>query len=299
MTIEATNLTKLYSTQKALDNVSFKINSNEIVGLIGPNGAGKSTLMKIITCFIPQTEGEVRVCGYDVTENSIEVRRNIGYLPENNPLYLDMYVREYLMFIGNIYKVKNTENAVNDIIGLIGLEVEKNKKIGALSKGYKQRVGLAQSMIHNPKILILDEPTSGLDPNQIIEIRNLIVKIGKQKTVLLSTHNMHEVETVCDKILLINKGKLVANTKTANLDVNSLISTIIVEFDKELDITTLKTIEGITEVIAIKKNTYKIVAGKEDIRSEIFDFAVKNNLKVLSLNMEKQDLESVFHNLTK
>jgi len=149
MTIEATNLTKLYSTQKALDNVSFKINSNEIVGLIGPNGAGKSTLMKIITCFIPQTEGEVRVCGYDVTENSIEVRRNIGYLPENNPLYLDMYVREYLMFIGNIYKVKNTENAVNDIIGLIGLEVEKNKKIGALSKGYKQRVGLAQSMIHN------------------------------------------------------------------------------------------------------------------------------------------------------
>lgn len=200
MSIEVKNVTKIYGEQKALDNVSFKVEPGQIVGFLGPNGAGKSTMMKIITCFIPQTTGEVKVCGFDVTEQAIEVKKQVGYLPEHNPLYLDMYVREYLDFIGGVYHIKNRKARINEMIDMVGLGVEQNKKIGALSKGYRQRVGLAQAIIHDPKVLILDEPTTGLDPNQLEDIRALIKNIGKEKTIMLSTHIMQEVEAICDQI---------------------------------------------------------------------------------------------------
>ena len=207
MSIIVNNITKLYGTQKALNNVSFEIGKNEIVGFLGPNGAGKSTMMKILTCYIPATEGSAKVCGFDTNEQSIEVRKQIGYLPEHNPLYLDMYVKEFLEFIGNLYKVKNVKERVKEMIETTGLQIEQNKKIGALSKGYRQRVGLAQAIIHDPKVLIMDEPTTGLDPNQLEEIRELIKKLGKEKTVMLSTHIMQEVEAVCDRVIIINKGE--------------------------------------------------------------------------------------------
>ena len=214
MSIKVQNVTKLYGEQKALNNVSFEIGSGEIVGLLGPNGAGKSTLMKIITCFIPPTSGKLSVNNHDVISQSIEVKKIIGYLPENNPLYLDMYVKEYLEFIAGIHKLGNkTNERVNLMIDITGLEDERKKKIGALSKGYRQRVGLAQALIHDPEVLILDEPTSGLDPNQIVEIRNLILKIGQKKTIMLSTHIMQEVEAICDRVIIIDKGKIVADTK--------------------------------------------------------------------------------------
>jgi ABC-2 type transport system ATP-binding protein len=218
MSINVKNITKLYGSQKALDNVSFSINPGEICGFLGPNGAGKSTMMKILTCFIPPSSGEASVCGFDILENSIDVRRKIGYLPENNPLYLEMYVREYLDFIAGIHQIKHKrEERISEMIALTGLSLEQKKKIGALSKGYRQRVGLAQVLIHDPEVLILDEPTSGLDPNQLIEIRNLILAIGKEKTVMLSTHIMQEVEAICDRTIIINRGKIVADDKTSNL----------------------------------------------------------------------------------
>ena len=218
MSITVKNITKLYGSQKALDQVSFSINPGEICGFLGPNGAGKSTMMKILTCFIPPSSGEASVCGFDILENSIDVRRKIGYLPENNPLYLEMYVREYLDFIAGIHQIKHKrEERISEMIALTGLGLEQKKKIGALSKGYRQRVGLAQVLIHDPEVLILDEPTSGLDPNQLIEIRNLIQTIGKEKTVMLSTHIMQEVEAICDRTIIINRGKIVADDKTSNL----------------------------------------------------------------------------------
>ena len=217
MSVVVENLTKIYGTQKALDDVSFNIQSGEIVGFLGPNGAGKSTMMKIITCFLPQTSGNASVCGFDVSEQSLEVRKNIGYLAENNPLYLDMYVKEYLGFIAGMHHIPDAKKRIAEMIDITGLAVEQKKKIGALSKGYRQRVGLAQAMMHNPKVLILDEPTSGLDPNQLQEIRNLIVQIGKEKTVILSTHIMQEVEAVCNHVIIINKGKIVANDTLAGL----------------------------------------------------------------------------------
>src|SRR3954469_3536527 len=214
MSIKVNQITKLYGEQKALDDVSFEAGSGQVVGFLGPNGAGKSTMMKIITCFIPQTSGTASVCGFDVTEDSIEVRKNVGYLPEHNPLYLEMYVREYLEFIAGLHKIKNVRTRIAEMIETTGLQVEQKKKIGALSKGYRQRVGLAQALIHDPKVLILDEPTSGLDPNQLTEVRNLIRSLGKEKTVVLSTHIMQEVEAICDKVIIINKGKIVANEST-------------------------------------------------------------------------------------
>ncbi len=218
MSITVKNISKFYGSQKALDNVSFQINPGEICGFLGPNGAGKSTMMKILCCFIPPSSGEAGICGFDITEQSIDVRRKIGYLPENNPLYLDMYVREYLGFIAGIHKIKiKADQRISEMIALTGLSIEQNKKIGALSKGYRQRVGLAQVLLHDPEVLILDEPTSGLDPNQLIEIRNLILTIGKEKTVMLSTHIMQEVEAICDRTIIINKGKIVADDKTKNL----------------------------------------------------------------------------------
>lgn len=301
MSIKVEGLTKIYGTQKAVDNVSFEIKSGEIIGFLGPNGAGKSTVMKILTCYIPQTSGSAKVCGFDVTEDSLEVRKHVGYLPEHNPLYLDMYVKEYLSFIGGLHHIPKREARVREMIDMVGLQVEQNKKIGALSKGYRQRVGLAQALIHNPEVLILDEPTTGLDPNQLEEIRNLIKQAGKEKTVMLSTHIMQEVEAVCDRVLIINNGKIVANEGTLDLQQNVTEKTILrVEFDKEVTKNSLKNIEGVDEVALIEGNTWHIVSSVDkDVRKEIFQYAVKNNLTVLALQKEEKKLEDVFKQLTK
>lgn len=301
MSIKVNNITKIYGTQRALDDVSFDVNEGEITGFLGPNGAGKSTMMKIITCYIPPTEGSVNVCGYDINENSLEVRQNVGYLPEHNPLYLDMFVKEYLEFIGRLHQLKNIKERVKEMIELTGLQVEQNKKIGALSKGYRQRVGIAQALIHDPKVLILDEPTTGLDPNQLAEIRNLIKKIGKQKTVMLSTHIMQEVEAICDKVIIINKGKIVANapaSKIHNLTGNRV--QLIVEFDKAINKSQLLKINGIAQAENSSGNTWILesVAGK-DVRNDVFKFAVDNQLTVLTLQKNEQKLEDVFKELTK
>lgn len=302
MSIKVNNITKFYGTQKVLDNISFDINAGEVVGLVGPNGAGKSTLMKIITCYIPPTSGKVFVCGFDVLDQSIEVRRKVGYLPENTPLYLDMYVKEYLDFIGGIHKLgKNIQNRVGEMIELVGLQIEQKKKIGQLSKGYRQRVGLAQVLIHNPEVLILDEPTSGLDPNQLMEIRDIIKEIGKQKTVILSTHIMQEVEAVCSKTIIINKGKIIANKTTKELYKNTDSKNIIhVEFDMTIDKKLLLNIADVETAINIKENIWEItIPIEKDIRSNIFEFAVKHNLKVLSMQKEEKTLEEIFQTLTK
>lgn len=301
MSIQVNNISKIYGTQKALDNVSFEVNEGEITGFLGPNGAGKSTMMKIITCYIPPTEGNVKVCGFDINENSIEVRKNVGYLPEHNPLYLDMFVKEYLEFIGRLHHLKNLKNRVKEMIELTGLQIEQNKKIGALSKGYRQRIGIAQALIHDPKVLILDEPTTGLDPNQLAEIRNLIKKIGKQKTVMLSTHIMQEVEAICDKVIIINKGKIVANAPASQI--NKLTGNrvlLIVEFDKTVNKSQLMKINGIGNAENSNGNTWIIesVADK-DIRNDVFKFAVDNQLTVLTLQKNEQKLEEVFKELTK
>jgi len=300
MSIVVNNITKLYGTQKALNDVSFTVNTGEIVGFLGPNGAGKSTMMKIITCYIPPTQGTVKVCGFDILDQALEVKKQIGYLPEHNPLYLDMYVKEFLEFVGGLYKVKNIKNRVAEMIELTGLQVEQKKKIGALSKGYRQRVGLAQAIIHDPKVLIMDEPTTGLDPNQLEEIRNLIKTLGKEKTVMLSTHIMQEVEAVCDKVIIINKGEIVANESTQNLQKNSNKQIYTVEFDKSVSKSSLKNISGVRDVDQVSEMIWKLTtAGELDIRKEIFDFAVQNKLSVLTLNKEEQKLEDVFKALTK
>jgi len=217
MSIEVNKITKIYGEQKALNEVSFSVRGGEIIGFLGPNGAGKSTLMKIICCYLPPSDGSVKVCGLDVMEQSMEVRKKVGYLPEHNPLYLDMYVKEYLEFVGRFYNVKNLTNRVKEMVEITGLTIEQNKKIGQLSKGYRQRVGLAQAIIHDPQVLILDEPTTGLDPNQLVEIRNLIKELGKNKTVMLSTHIMQEVQAICERAIIINKGKIVADDSIAKL----------------------------------------------------------------------------------
>ena len=302
MSIIVKNITKLYGTQKALDKVSFEVKAGEIVGLLGPNGAGKSTMMKIITCFIPPTSGDVSVYGFDIMEQSVEVRKKVGYLPENNPLYLEMYVKEYLEFVAGLHQLgKNTHKRIVEMIANTGLESEQNKKIGALSKGYRQRVGLAQALIHNPEVLILDEPTSGLDPNQLIEIRNLIKEIGKEKTVMLSTHIMQEVEAICNRVVIINKGKIVADDLTEKLSaVTSPKEIILVEFDKEVKAELLKGIPGVAKVKLAKQNNWEIEAQKGvDIRSNIFQFAVKHNVTVLSLHKAEHSMEEVFQQLTK
>ncbi|MBP7809167.1 MAG: gliding motility-associated ABC transporter ATP-binding subunit GldA [Bacteroidia bacterium] len=300
MSIIVNNISKLYGEQKALNDVSFTVETGQIVGFLGPNGAGKSTMMKIITCYIPPTQGTVKVCGFDILDQSIEVKQQIGYLPEHNPLYLDMYVKEFLEFVGGLYKIKNIKSRVAEMIELTGLQVEQKKKIGALSKGYRQRVGLAQAIIHDPKVLIMDEPTTGLDPNQLEEIRSLIKMLGKEKTVMLSTHIMQEVEAVCDKVIIINKGEIVANESTANLQKNTSKQLYTVEFDKAVSKNSLKNIEGVNEVTQINDNTWQISTGIEkDIRKEIFDFAVNNKLAVLTMNKEEQKLEDVFKQLTK
>lgn len=302
MSIIVSNITKRYGTQLALDNVSFSIKPGEIVGLLGPNGAGKSTLMKIITCFIPPSSGDVTVYGHDIREQSLEVRKRVGYLPENNPLYTEMYIREALEFIAGIHNMGDkTKSRINDIMELTGLNAERKKKIGALSKGYKQRVGLAQALIHDPDVLILDEPTSGLDPNQLVDIRNLIIEIGKQKTVVLSTHIMQEVEAMCNRAIIINLGKIVADDTPKNL-LNAMGASdrVIAGFDKDVDLKLLKQIKGVKQVTQRDSNTWLFEAEKGiDIRQEIFKFAVDHNLTVLSMQKEESTLEGVFQKLTR
>lgn len=302
MSIKVSNITKTYGEQNALNDVSFEVNTGEIVGFLGPNGAGKSTMMKILTCFIPQTSGTASVCGYDVAEQSLDVRKNVGYLPEHNPLYLDMYVKEYLEFIAGLHKLKNVNARIAEMIEMTGLQVEQKKKIGALSKGYRQRVGLAQALIHDPKVLILDEPTTGLDPNQLEEIRNLIIKVGKEKTVMLSTHIMQEVEAVCDRVIIINNGQIVANDTTSVIQNTQTKNKqfVTVEFDKETNRSALKKINGVFDATQIKGNVWKIEAHTDkDVRTDIFQFAVQNGLAVLTLHKEEQKLEDVFKHLTK
>ncbi len=300
MSIIVKNITKLYGKQKALDDVSFSIDAGEVVGLLGPNGAGKSTMMKIITCFIPPTSGEVTVNGFDIYEQSIEVRKRVGYLPENNPLYLDMYIKEYLEYTAGVYGIKDRKKRVAEMIDITGLGPEQSKKIGALSKGYRQRVGLAQAMIHNPEVLILDEPTSGLDPNQLLDIRNLIKEIGREKTVMLSTHIMQEVEAVCDRAIIIDKGKIVADDTTGHLvGRSSNVNIIKVEFNKTVDSGLLLNISNVNKVRTVGENIYELESEPEkDIREEIFKFAVGRELTVLSMQKTEQSLESVFQKLT-
>ncbi len=299
MSIEVNNLTKFYGEQAAVRDISFSVAKGEIVGFLGPNGAGKSTTMKIITGFIPSTSGEVKVCGMPVDVDNLKTRQLIGYLPENNPLYLDMYVREYLEFVGNIYKVSNVKDRVSDMIKAVGLEVEQAKKIGALSKGYRQRVGLAQAIIHDPQVLILDEPTSGLDPNQLAEIRDLIKKIGKSKTVMLSTHIMQEVEAICDRVVIINKGQIVANDTADHLQIDLTHQTVYVEFDSEVSRNALSKIKDVNKVESVGKGWLIESTGSEDLRKIVAQFAQIHNLLVLTLRIEEKTLEEVFKELTK
>lgn len=301
MTIELHNITKLYGTQRALDNVSLSIDKGEITGLLGPNGAGKSTMMKIICCYLPPSEGTASVYGFDVMEEPMKVKSRIGYLPEHNPLYTDMYVREYLKYIAGIFKIRNDiEERINEVIDLTGLQVEQNKKIGALSKGFRQRVGLAQALIHDPDVLILDEPTTGLDPNQLLEIRELIKKIGKEKTVLLSTHIMQEVDAICDRVLIINEGKLVADKATSEISQLLQSSEIIsVEFDKSIKSSDLKKIDGIQHVLEVNSKLFEIT-GREgtNIRKTLFNWAVNSDVQIVNMNKKDSNLEHVFRQLT-
>lgn len=301
MSVKVEQLTKVYGSQKALDNVSIDIVKGEIVGLLGPNGAGKSTLMKIITCYLPPTSGEAIINGYDIATQSMQVRRSIGYLPESNPLYYDMHVKEFLHFIAGVHGLKNRKERVNEMIEMTGLHVEMKKKIGALSKGFKQRVGLAQALIHDPEVLILDEPTSGLDPNQIIEIRELIKNVGSQKTILLSTHIMQEVEAICSRVIIIDKGKIVADDKTENLtNLFTGPEMILVEFEQSVTKDALRKIQGVKNLHSAGTNAWKIeVAAGSDVRKALFDFAVKTNNTVLSLSKEKHSIEELFQRLTK
>lgn len=299
MSIIVENLSKEYGKQKAVNAASFTVNKGEIVGFLGPNGAGKSTTMKIISCFIPPTGGAVSVCGHDVESEPEAVKPKIGYLPESNPLYYDMYVQEYLSFVARVQKLKNRKTKVADIIEKTGLTLEQKKKIGQLSKGYKQRVGLAQALIHDPEVLILDEPTSGLDPNQLAEIRSLIIEMGREKTVLLSTHIMQEVQAMCDRVIIIDRGNIVANDETDRLQQGSSQQIYTVEYNRPIEIKQLKDYLTESEIKEIAKNTYQISsAASEDKRGDLFKFAVENELVLLGLNRAQSSLEDVFRELT-
>ena len=300
MSISVRHITKQFGTQKALDDVSFEIGGSEVVGFLGPNGAGKSTMMKILTCFLPPTSGDASVCGFDIREASMDVRRNVGYLPEHNPLYTDLYVREYLEFVAGLHKMKNIAARVKEMVGTVGLEREAHKKIGALSKGYRQRVGLAQAMIHDPKVLILDEPTSGLDPNQLEEIRGLIKHIGEARTVMLSTHIMQEVEAICSRVIIIDKGRIVADDNAKHLrGMGDQRQAILVEFDGRATAEELLALPGVEGVERGSGSTWTSTFREEhDIRPAVFQFAVDKGLKVLTLQRSERDLEAVFKELT-
>ena len=300
MSVSIQSLTKQYGSQKAIDNISFDVAEGEIIGLLGPNGAGKTTTMKILSGYIPANEGTATVYGYDVAEEAIKVKQLIGYLPEHNPLYLDMYVREYLGMVAKIHQLPNRKDRVQEVISLTGLTLEAHKKIKMLSKGYRQRVGLAQAIIHNPKVLILDEPTSGLDPNQLVEIRQLIKSIGKDKIVIFSSHIMQEVEAICDRVIILNRGNLVADSPIRDL-VSEIKGgqVITAEFEKAMDEQVLKNIDTVTNVNALSDRKVKIYAeGSTDIRPFIFDLAVSHSNRLLSMVEEQQDMEEVFQSLT-
>lgn len=301
MSIIAHDISKVYDAQQVLDHVNFTIGKGEVVGLLGPNGAGKSTLMKILTGYISPSSGTASVYGHDIQTDTENVKKIVGYLPEHNPLYLEMYIKEYLEFIAGIHKLgKDSKIRIREMIEMTGLGPEQNKKIGMLSKGYRQRVGLAQALIHNPEVLILDEPTSGLDPNQLLEIRGLIKEIGKEKTVILSTHIMQEVEAVCSRTIIINLGKIVADGPTTGLSVIQAHDIVTVEFETETSEKMLLSIPGVAKAIKIDTLSWKLQAKPgEDIRPRINRFAVDNNLTLLSLHREEHNLEQVFQELTK
>ena len=298
MSIEVNNISKSYGTQKALDAVSFSIQKGEIVGFLGPNGAGKSTLMKILTTYLLADEGSAIVNGNDVSANTKAVQLSIGYLPEHNPLYLDLYIREYLAFNADVYKVNKSR--IEEVIQLTGLSTESHKKISQLSKGYRQRVGLANALLHNPDVLILDEPTTGLDPNQLIEIRNVIKNVGKDKTVFLSTHIMQEVEAICDRVIIIDKGKIVADKKLDNLISADKEQVIEVEFDYKIEEQVISTIPHLKSYINVHDALWELTfLADKDMRPTVFDFAHDNGLKTLQLNQKNKNLEAVFREITK
>lgn len=301
MSVSVTNLTKIYGDQRALDGISFEAPAGQILGFLGPNGAGKTTTMKILTCYLSQSSGSASVFGHDVETDSLEVRKLVGYLPEHNPLYKDMYVREYLTFAGRANKLANAKSRIEDLIEMTGLGHESHKLIGALSKGYRQRVGLAQAMLHDPKVLILDEPTSGLDPNQLAEIRNLIKTLGKEKTVIFSTHIMQEVQALCDRVIIINRGRIVADDPIERLKQRLAgESSLLVSFDRAVDVNKLKQIKGVSRAVANPKAPdYRLyLAGRADARAEVFRFAVDNQLVLLGLRKEDLSVEEVFRALT-
>jgi ABC-2 type transport system ATP-binding protein len=300
MSIAVTNLTKIYGAQKAVNNISFTVNKGEIVGFLGPNGAGKSTTMKIITGYLTADGGNAEVCGITVQENNNETKKKIGYLPEANPLYYDMYVKEYLEFIANVHHITNKKEAINTAIAKVGLQIEAAKKIGQLSKGYKQRVGLAAALIHNPDVLILDEPTSGLDPNQIVEIREVIKKLGKEKTVLFSSHIMQEVEAICDRVIIINKGNIVADDTLSNLQKGKTDNhVVLVQFKEDVLIEVLKNLHDVSSVEQPETKNWKLkTSNPESVRKQLLELSLKNNWNIVSLQSQSNSLEDVFRTLT-
>lgn len=301
MSLSTSHLTKVYDQQRAVNDISFTVEKGEIVGFLGPNGAGKSTTMKIATGYLPATSGTVYVNGLDVATHSLQVRKMIGYLPEHNPLYLDMYVHEYLHFIGRVFEIPNSNLKVRvpEIIELCGLNREQNKKIEALSKGYRQRVGLAQALIHNPEVLILDEPTTGLDPNQILEIRKLIKQISADKTVIFSTHIMQEVQAICDRVIVINQGEIVADDKVNNLLKLQGKANVVVEFEDEVSEEALNELNGVEKVIRLEKGLYRLTSKDgADLRPEVFRFASEQKLSLIGLKQEENTLEDIFRSLT-
>ncbi|MEO6638163.1 MAG: gliding motility-associated ABC transporter ATP-binding subunit GldA [Ginsengibacter sp.] len=302
MSIVISNLTKTYGTQRAIDNISFQVNNNEIVGFLGPNGAGKSTTMKIVTGYLSADAGIASVNGVNVSSDPIKAKRLIGYLPESNPLYYEMYIREYLEFIGGVHKITSgLKQRIEEVIGLTGLRPESKKKVGQLSKGYKQRVGLAAALLHDPEVLILDEPTSGLDPNQIVEIREVIRELGKNKTVLFSSHILQEVESICDRVVIINKGNIVADDTLSNLrSGNTTSHSIIVDFAEEVDGNLLKNLQGVIDVTKHQGSSFTLQThDPEFVRKNLLSFSLQNNLNIILLRSEHKSLEDVFRNLTK
>ncbi|NJC25333.1 gliding motility-associated ABC transporter ATP-binding subunit GldA [Neolewinella antarctica] len=301
MSVIVKNLTKIYGNQRAVDDISFTAKPGQILGFLGPNGAGKTTTMKILTCYLSQSEGTATVCGHDVAKDSLEVRRQVGYLPEHNPLYKDMYVREYLRFAASANKIGQPGKRIGELVEMTGLGREAHKQIGALSKGYRQRVGLAQAMLHDPKVLILDEPTSGLDPNQLAEIRALIKELGKEKTVIFSTHIMQEVQALCDRVIIIDRGRLVADDPIETLKRRlSGSASLLVTFDEPVDPLGLGKITGVTKVVATgARGEYRLyLSGGADARAEVFHFAVANQRILLALQSEDLSVEEVFRALT-
>ena len=301
MAVIVNQVSKQYGEQLALDKVSVSIQKGEVVGLLGPNGAGKSTLMKIISCFIPPSSGSVSVNGFDVMNDSMEVRKTVGYLPENNPLYVDMYVKEYLLFVAGIHQLGNqAKNRVDELVDMTGLGAEMHKKIEALSKGYRQRVGIAQALMHNPEVLILDEPTSGLDPNQLVEIRTLIRKLGQEKTIILSTHIMQEVEAVCNRVVIMNKGLVVADDQISNLTKSEKTNVLIVIFDREVQQSDLMQIKGIQQSKMVSQKHWILSPEKNiDLRPHLMQWAVDQKIGIQSMQLEASSMEETFRNLTR